>query len=105
MKGADEVEGMGQPVERAESAQLSRWSGVTRVQMALMPPGDPPTMARLSSEPPNWKSGAKSLVHDILDVAIATVAAIVVVCVFVPVYLVGVLAKTVARRADPTPTA
>jgi hypothetical protein len=66
--------------------------------MALIPLGDPPTMARSSSEPCNRKNNAKSLVHDILDVAIATVAVIVAVSVFVPAYLVAVLAEIVGGR-------
>jgi hypothetical protein len=37
------------------------------------------------------------LAHDILDVTIATVAVIVAVSVFFPVYLVVVLAKTIVK--------
>jgi hypothetical protein len=54
----------------------------------------------------SWKSKdiVMPLAHDILDVTIATVAGIVAVSVFFPVYLVAVLVRTIVRRAKPSPT-
>jgi hypothetical protein len=51
-----------------------------------------------------WKDIVAPLAHNILDVTIATVAGIVAVSVFFPVYLIAVLAKTQVRRVKPSPT-
>ena len=45
-----------------------------------------------------------ALAHDILDVTMAAVLGIVAVSLFFPVYLVAVLARTIVRRAKPSPT-
>ena len=52
-----------------------------------------------------WKGIVIHLAHDILDLTTATIAGIVAVFLFFPVYLVVVLAKTVVRRVKPSPTA
>jgi hypothetical protein len=54
----------------------------------------------------SWKSEGivMALAHDILDVTIATLACIVAVFVFFPLYLVADLMRTAVRRAKLSPT-
>src|SRR5579863_680497 len=49
--------------------------------------------------PRHWKDHAGAVVHDILDVAVATTAGVVAVFIFFPIYLVAGPARRVLRRA------
>ena len=66
---------------------------------------DPQAVPDQGSGSWKWEDIVIPLAHDVLDLTIATIASIVAVFVFFPVYLVVVLAKTVVRRVKPSPTA
>jgi hypothetical protein len=76
----------------------------SQAQMAGIALDDLQTVPDQGSGSSKWKDIVMPLIHDVLDVTIATVAGIVAVSVFFPVYLVVLLAKALVRRVKPSPT-